>query len=171
MRQENLAYASSLAQPRVDGDLFRRCVSRFATGVTVVTVGDTQHGFHGTTANSFVSVSLAPPTVLISLKPGRMHDLIRREGRYGISILNDNQKDLSSHFAGQRDPGRSCGIDHHIDVPILKDSMAHLICELTSTVNVHDHTLFIGEVIGCDHQEASPLIFYGSEYANLNAAG
>jgi len=53
------------------------------------------------TANSFVTVSLSPPTVLVSVKPGRMHKAIVAGGRYGVNVLPKDGQDLSCHFAGR----------------------------------------------------------------------
>ena len=67
----------------VDGTLFRKSVSLFATGIVVLTCEDNDGNVHGMTVNSFTSVNLDPPTVLVSLKPGKAHRLISRNGRYG----------------------------------------------------------------------------------------
>ena len=56
---------------RVDPLAFRQAASRFVTGVTVVTALDRLGDVCGMTANSFVSISLSPPTVLVSVKPGQ----------------------------------------------------------------------------------------------------
>src|SRR5262245_40320543 len=72
---------------RVNAAEFRRAASRFVTGVAVLTVLDGKNEIRGMTANSFVTVSLSPPTVLVSVKPGRMHKAIVAGGRYGVNVL------------------------------------------------------------------------------------
>ena len=86
---------------RVDPVAFRQAASRFVTGVAVLTALDRRGEVCGMTANSFVSISLAPPTVLVSVKPGRMHDAISAAARYGVNVLPEDGKHLSRHFAGR----------------------------------------------------------------------
>ena len=83
------------------GRALRQVMGRFATGVTVVTTADGD-AIHGMTANAFLSVSLTPPLVLISLGRCRMAEMLPRTGRYGVSVLSDDQEHLAAHFAGQR---------------------------------------------------------------------
>ena len=74
---------------------FREAASRFATGVAVLTALDEHGRVCGMTANSFVTVSLSPPTVLVSVMPGRMHRAISATGRYCVNVLPDRGRDLS----------------------------------------------------------------------------
>jgi len=79
----------------------RNALGRFATGVTVVTAIENGKA-HGMTANAFVSVSLDPPLVLVSLdNRSHMHRILPTVGRYGVSVLAEDQKALSDHFAGR----------------------------------------------------------------------
>ncbi|CAE6806068.1 styrene monooxygenase NADH-dependent flavin reductase subunit StyB [Paraburkholderia domus] len=143
---------------------FRQAAARFPTGVTVITCIDESGMMHGMTANSFVSVSLSPPTVLISVKPGRMHAMIEADGRYAINILGATGENISRHFSGRPQPG--VAPEFHIDcgMPVLSEAIAHFVCNVTDSVRVHDHTLFIGNVITCGHKADSPLVFFGSRY-------
>ena len=80
---------------------FRRTLGMFATGVTIIT---TQSGdqVHGMTANAFMSVSLRPPLVLISVdKRAKMNNLLREGVRFGVNVLAEDQRELSDHFAGR----------------------------------------------------------------------
>src|SRR5690242_11283108 len=82
---------------------FRRTLGMFATGVTVLTtrVGDQVHGM---TANAFMSVSLSPPLVLVSVdRRARMHALLHVGKTYGVSVLGAHQDRLSDLFAGRSD--------------------------------------------------------------------
>ena len=67
--------------PRANPASFREAASRFTTGVAVLTALDEHGRVCGMTANSFVTVSLSPPTVLVSVMPGRMHRAISATGR------------------------------------------------------------------------------------------
>ena len=85
----------------MDGKLFRSVMGLFTSGVTVVTYwADGKES--GMTANSFISVSLDPPLVLISVKrEGRFNNFVKKGDKYGITFLSDSQQNISSHFGGQ----------------------------------------------------------------------
>jgi flavin reductase len=77
------------------------------TGVAVLTAFDEQDDVCGMTANSFVTVSLKPPTVLVSVMPGRMHHAISGSGRYGVNALPEGGRGLSKHFSSRPKSGAS----------------------------------------------------------------
>jgi flavin reductase (DIM6/NTAB) family NADH-FMN oxidoreductase RutF len=148
---------------RVDPVAFRQAASRFVTGVAVLTALDPRGQVCGMTANSFVSISLAPPTVLVSVKPGRMHDAISAAARYGVNVLPEDGKDLSRHFSGRpADAVPACEIVQGL--PRLSGCVAFFACELIRAVDVSDHTLFIAEVSTCDYSDNLPLVFFSSRY-------
>ncbi|WP_448592683.1 flavin reductase family protein [Thermoflexus hugenholtzii] len=85
----------------IDPRGFRRTLSRFATEVTVIT---TVYGeiVHGMTASAFMSVSPDPPLVAVAVDHrARMHRLLQESGRYGVSILAEDQELLARHFSGR----------------------------------------------------------------------
>lgn len=144
---------------------FRTAVSLFATGIAVVTVeGETVGSVHGMTINSFTSISLDPPTVMISLKPGRTHNLISEHGRYGVSILHDGQETYSAQFSGRPNPDLTPEFEVYAHVPVLRSSLAWFDCEVIERVKVHDHTLFIAKVVACQAAHGAPLVFFASQY-------
>lgn len=146
---------------------FRSAFSRFATGVTVITSRDRNGDVIGMTANSFSSVSLAPPTVLVSLMNGRTLQAITRTGRFGVNVLPATARDLSSHFAGRPVPGLSPDFDDADGMPKLTDALAYFDCTIDRSVVVNDHTLVIGAVHACAQSEARPLVFFSSRYHDL----
>ena len=143
--------------------VFRAAASRFATGVAVLTAVDQRGQTCGMTANSFVTVSLSPPTVLVSIKPGRTHDAVSASRRYGVNVLPEQAQALSKHFS---DRSRGTCPDHEIveGLPRLSNCVAFFACEVIRTIDVNDHTLFIAEVSGCDHSDSLPLVFFSSRY-------
>jgi len=143
---------------------FRQAASRFATGVAVLTALDERGEVCGMTANSFVTVSLFPPTVLVSVKRGRMHNAISANGRYGVNVLPEGGKGLSKHFSGR--PPVDARLDCEIagGLPRLSNCVAFFACEVTRVVDVSDHTLFIAEVSNCDYCDDLPLVFFSSRY-------
>lgn len=146
---------------------FRRAVSRFTTGVTVVTSRDPDCGIVAMTANSFTSVSLSPPTVLVSVMRGRTLSAIEAHGRFGVNVLPASAKDLSGHFAGRRIPGLAPEFEEISGSPKLAAAIAYFDCIVDKSVDISDHTLLIGAVRGCRHADAEPLVFFSSKYHRL----
>ena len=149
---------------RVNPASFREAASRFATGVAVLTALDEHGCVCGMTANSFVTVSLSPPTVLVSVMSGRMLRAISATGRYCVNVLPDHGRGLSRHFASQPNTGAAPHYDIVDGLPRLSGCMAWFACEVTRHVEVSDHTLIIAEVSGCDHRDSTPLVFFSSRY-------
>lgn len=149
---------------------FRQNVGLFATGVAVISsvdpalsYTDIDYAVHGATVNSFTSVSLDPPTVMVSLTAGRAHRFITDGGHFGASLLTDQQKSSSDHFAGKpQDPAPEFAIRHR--VPTLVDCLAWFECQVIERFDVHDHTLFVARVLHCGANGGTPLLFFGSRY-------
>lgn len=153
----------------VDPAHFRKTVANFATGVAIVSCTDESAAEpHGMTISSFTSISLAPPTILISIKPGRMHRLISKEGWFGVSILAEGQRGHSQYFAGDRGPDVP-GFATRNRIPTLKDCVAWFECEVTSRIQVHDHTLFVARVMHCEAAGGAPLLFFSSRYSAVQS--
>lgn len=152
------------AEQRIDPRAFRDALGRFATGVTVITTvyeGDV----HGMTANAFVSVSLGPPLVLISVdNRSRMNDLISKSGIYGVSVLSEDQEPLSRHFAGRPQEGLEVPFVWRNGVPLVAGTLARLVCGVEAIHPAGDHTLFLGRVGYLAHNDGAPLLFYTGSY-------
>jgi flavin reductase (DIM6/NTAB) family NADH-FMN oxidoreductase RutF len=144
----------------------RQVMGRFATGVTVVTTtdGDT---IHGMTANAFMSVSLHPPLVLVSLGRCRMGEMLPRTGRYGVSVLAHDQEHLAAHFAAQRVSPVEPTFTWHDGLPLLDGALAHLGCRVVDVHPAGDHMLWIGEVEHLRYRDAEPLLFYTGRFGTL----
>ncbi|MBV9194872.1 MAG: flavin reductase [Solirubrobacterales bacterium] len=141
-------------------------MGRFATGVTVVTT--TSRGrIHGMTANAFLSVSLRPPLVLISLGRCRMNEMLPRTGRYGISVLSRQQKDFAGHFAAQRPAPTEPRFVWEREIPLLEGALAHLVCRVVDAHPAGDHVLWIGEVEYLNAHEGEPLLFFTGRFGTL----
>jgi len=157
----------------LESTLFRRIMSQFPTGVTVVTtrVGDY---LHGSTVNSFTSVSLEPMLVLVCLdKKGDTHELLLKSGIFAVNILAQEQEGMSRLFATKGE-----GHSHNLDqvayrlgvtgAPILEGCLAYLDCVVAHRFPGGDHTIFIGEVVdGALIREAPPLVFFRGKYVRL----
>lgn len=158
------ALAAASDGSAVDRQRFRQSVSHFATGIAIVACLDDDEQPQGMTVNSFTSVSLDPPSVLVSLKPGRTHRLVRRRGCYGVSVLAGHQRPTSQHFSGQPQPGFQTAWTLRAGVPVLQDALAWFACTVDSVLQVHDHTLFVARVVDCGHAGGEPLMFFASRY-------
>ena len=147
--------------------LFRTAMGKFATGVTVITtkVGENVHGM---TANAFMSVSLNPKLVLISIgEKANMNQLIKESGKFAVSVLNESQQDLSAYFAGQIKEERKVKFDTFNEMPVIKDALVNLTCNVHESVIAGDHTLYIGEVTDLRVEDGEPLGFFEGKYKKV----
>lgn len=152
----------------IDRDAFRSALGRFATGVTVVTTIHEDGSPHGMTANAFVSVSLDPPLVLVSLdRNARMHDLLGVSDRYGISVLAEHQEPVSSHFARRAGGAVEPRFSWKDGLPFVDGALAQLGCRVVDRHPAGDHTLYIGRVEHLRHDSGRPLLFYTGRYGRL----
>jgi 3-hydroxy-9,10-secoandrosta-1,3,5(10)-triene-9,17-dione monooxygenase reductase component len=154
----------------VDAVTFRRCCSRFATGIAIATVRDAAGQPHGLTVNSFTSVSLNPPLVLICLDYScNVLSLFREAKHFGICVLREDQEDLSTRFA-LRGADRFDGVAYRWgpdEVPLVERSVAWFACRTVQVVESGDHAIFIGEVLNAEQGEGRPLVYYDSRYQRL----
>jgi flavin reductase len=161
----------------VDTTLLRRAFGTFATGVTVVTVGGDHP--HGMTANSFTSVSLAPPLVLVCVdKNAAMHELLRTSRGFGISVLASHQEPVARHFANRTRPlgvAQFHSVEwrpgEHTGAPLIEDAIARFECRRWGTYAAGDHTVFVGELLSVDTSvEDDPLLFHRGKFLRPPAA-
>jgi flavin reductase (DIM6/NTAB) family NADH-FMN oxidoreductase RutF len=152
----------------VDPMEFRRTLGRFVTGVTVVAAYDEGGNPRGLTANAFMSVSLDPPLVLVSLdNRSRTKPVLERAGRYGVSVLAEEQKTLSDHFAGRPQEGLAIVFVERAGAPVLEGALAQVVARVVEAHPAGDHTLFLGEVEYLAYREGRPLLYYAGRYARL----
>jgi flavin reductase (DIM6/NTAB) family NADH-FMN oxidoreductase RutF len=147
---------------------FRQVMGRFATGVTVVTTVE-KDNVHGMTANGFLSVSLRPPLVLVSLGRCRMNEMLPRSGRYGVSVLSHDQQHFAAHFAAQKRSQVEPTFSWQNGLPLLEGALAHLVCRVVDVHRAGDHVLWIGEVEYLDHRDAEPLLFYTGRFGGIRS--
>ncbi len=146
---------------------FRNALGRFATGVTVIAAFDEGRP-HGMTANAFVSVSLDPPLVLVSVDHrSNMHRILPGAGRYGISILAEDQEALSNHFAGRPQQGLEIPFFTRGGVPLLEGSIAYFVTRVVDMHPAGDHTLYIAQVENFENRGGRPLLFHAGKYGRL----
>jgi flavin reductase (DIM6/NTAB) family NADH-FMN oxidoreductase RutF len=153
---------------------FRLALGQFATGVTVITAERSPGRVHGMTANSFTSVSLDPPLILICVsKNAQLLPLVQRHKRFGVNVLKQNQRKLSEYFAHAEDndeiEGR-LGIRYRwteTRIPLLEDVLVQLACHVVSSHLAGDHTIFVAEVESAEVYDGEPLLFFRRNYREL----
>ena len=155
----------------VDPAHFRRAISMFATGVTVITTRGPD-GPAGMTASAVCSLSLEPVQLLVCIS-NRLptHNILAETGRFAVNVLGETQASLARHFATpQDDKFKGIGMREEGGVPILTAAIATFVCELGERFPGGDHTIFIGRVVHLDHvEDASPLVYYGSDFGRLES--
>lgn len=156
----------------VDAMTYRNVVGNFATGVAVVTAGQTGDCY-AVTVNSFTSVSLDPTLLLICLTTAsRTRAEIMRSNVFNINVLSTDQEHVSRFFAKpQEDSSWFEEFNCHageLGAPLIPDCLAHIECELTQTHDAGDHTVLIAEV---QHAfialEDKPLLFFRGKYGQM----
>lgn len=149
---------------------FRHALGRFATGVVVISTGSGD-GMHAMTANAFMSGSLKPPLIVVSVgHHARMHERLMKSARFGVSVLSDAQESHSRHFAGEPQSWltpRFAPVDGLPDVVLLEHAAARFAARMVDRHPCGDHTLFVGEVLVFSLDEHAPLIFFGGRYASV----
>ena len=149
---------------------FRDVMGRFATGVAVVSfLRDGAPA--GMTVNAFMSVSLTPPLVTVSVRrASSFNDHVGLGARYGVNILTEDQQHLGGQFANQtaRDPAVVFSMEH--GTPLLEKGLAHIIARVVDIFPAGDHLLYLGEVERMFRgAEAKPLIFFTGRYKQIAA--
>lgn len=148
----------------------RRAFGNFATGVTIVTTLDAAGKPCGFTANSFTSVSIEPPLLLVNIARAAFGcETFTSSRGFAVNILADSQRDLSNHFA-------RAGVDKFADQkwqaavngsPIIEGVVAWFDCEHFEQVDAGDHIILIGKVMNYSYNTHSPLGFCRGTYISF----
>ena len=163
----------ALAQPGaacIDARTLRAAMGLFATGVTVLTYR-LEGQPAGMTANAFMSVSLDPPLVLVSVrKNSRFNQWVKVGVRYGINFLAEDQRALSAHFGGRPQEDLELPFVDQDGTPLLRESLVQIVARAVDVHAAGDHWLYIGELEFVRHGvQRRPLVFYSGRYQQLHA--
>lgn len=157
----------------IDKQHFCRVCGKFASGITITTALDGAGRPQGMTANSFTSVSLVPPLLLICVDHrSNLLECFRQSDYFGINILDESQRHLSERFA-RRGYDRFEGVDWYsgeTGAPLLPNALATIECKRGNVVTAGDHDIVIGEVLYATCNDGEPLVFFGSQYRQLQLA-
>ena len=139
-------------------------MSCFPTGVTVVATRDGDGQPLGLTVNSFTSVSLDPPLVLICInRHANSHDPLLQAGGFTVSILSGAQEDIAARFATRPSEGRFEGIEWRpapSGNPVLAGCAAWLDCSIHEIVTAGDHTIVLGRLRAAHWTDEPALLFH-----------
>ncbi|WP_175864382.1 flavin reductase [Burkholderia cepacia] len=160
-----------IAQQAFDTPGFRRALGAFVTGVTVVTTIQPDGSLRGFTANSFTSVSLDPPLILVCIaKTASSYAVFSATQRFAVSVLAENQTDVSGVFASKaRDKfAQVPWSTRRTGAPVIQDAAASFDCVTHEVVDAGDHIILIGRVVDFVQTSASPLGYCRGAYLNFS---
>lgn len=151
----------------IDGELFKRVLGSFASGVTVITTPGAGGKPVGMTVSAFSSVSLDPPLILVCIDlKAECHPALQAAERFAVNILSQTQLDISRRFATK-------GVDRFDGVPIrrgttgmplLEGAVSVLECRTVAAHPAGDHTIFVGEVEAAAVKTEPPLLYCSGRY-------
>ncbi|MHA7133729.1 flavin reductase family protein [Oerskovia turbata] len=151
---------------------FHDAMRRFPTGVSVITTR-TASGPHGMTASAVLSVSLDPPTILVSLDHrSRTCAILRSQGAFAVNVLAHDQHGLATRFARSGGAEAFDGVGWRplpgAGAPGLDAVVATLDCRVVERFDVADHLIVIGQVVGVGGQPGvEPLVHLDRAYGSV----
>ena len=151
---------------KISKDNFKKTLSTFATGITVVATNNNSI-LYGKTINSFSSLSLSPPLILFSLdKKSTKLKIFQNSKKVSINILSKDQKFISNNFVKKNPDWKE--IKYEVlksGNPIIKNCVSNLDCKIIDKIKKGDHIIFICKVLGVlNNNKLKPLIYYNSKY-------
>jgi flavin reductase len=158
-----------------DTSTLREVFGTFATGVTVLTVGGQSP--HGMTANSFTTVSMDPPLVLVCVKRDAvMHDSLADAGGFAVNVLASHQEPVARYFADHSRPLGQAQFEavewapgERTGAPLIGEAFAHIECDLWRTYDGGDHSIFLGVPVQVRRRsEEDALLFLCGRFCQLN---
>ena len=155
---------------QLDSKALRNAFGSYMTGVTVITAMNSEGKPVGFTANSFTSVSLEPPLLLVCpAKSLSSFDIFADCEHFAVNILGEEQQYISNIFAGSKDD-RFDQIDWYIDEqgnPIIEGALTHFSCKTERNIEAGDHHILIGKVLDFSAREGLGLGYASGGYFSL----
>lgn len=155
----------------ISSDELKQLMRSWTTGVAIVT-SVYQSEQHGMTVNSFTSISIDPPVIVVTLaKNTRTYRLVKNSKKFAVSVLSFLQHEVSDRFAGKRseesDRFKGLAINHLEGLPILNDCLANLACEVLDEYEMQFSTMFIARVTAGNYFGGDPLVYHNRKYYRL----
>ncbi len=149
---------------------FKAALSRWPSGVTVLTVRETDE-HRATTVSAFASVSLVPPLVMVALNNDSVSlTSLKRGGAFAVNILAAGQEEVSRQCALPDRSGMD-GIEYVTGLngcALIDGAVVHLECAVHSIVPAGDHHVVIGLVSRASHGHSAPLVYWHRKYGAFN---
>ncbi|MGM8366545.1 flavin reductase family protein [Virgibacillus sp. W0181] len=155
----------------MDNRLFRDAMGKFATGITIVTMNDQKESI-GMTVNAFMSVSLEPKLIAISIgHTASKYTKFQKAKHFGVSVLAKEQQDIAMIFAKQKEKDREIEYETLEHIPVIKDAILNLSCQVTNSVEAGDHTIFIAEVtnLKINEKDQLPVLYFNGQYQTIQS--
>jgi flavin reductase (DIM6/NTAB) family NADH-FMN oxidoreductase RutF len=153
---------------------FRDALGLFPTGIAIVTTVDADGQPAGITVNSFTSVSLEPPLILVSVaRTSRNFDLFNVVNHFAVNLLREEQRAISSAFASPT-ADRFGSVRHrpgHGNAPLIESHLVAFECETYARYDGGDHVLLIGKVLNLSadlNLPPKPLLYFRGQYRELS---
>ncbi|WP_020495825.1 flavin reductase family protein [Sciscionella marina] len=152
----------------VSSGRLRETMRWFATGVTVVATND-ERANYAAVVNSFTSVSLEPPLVLVCLHAhSRTCAAIQRRGSFSVCVLAEGHREHSQRLATSQPTLDDEAFETVDGLPVIRDSLAGLLCEVESMQVKGDHVIVFGCVVRTHYARRDPLLYYDGQYRVLS---
>ncbi|QMU67460.1 flavin reductase family protein [Streptacidiphilus sp. P02-A3a] len=169
------------AEPQATPEEFRAALGQLASGVVLLAVHDPEDGARGEdigmTATAFMSVSLEPPLVLVSVREdSRMDDTLSRVDHWAVSVLAAGQRVTAARFAMKgrvSDRLLFADLPHErgpaSGAPLVSDALATVECRTEQRISAGDHVLLIGRVLSArvGRPSGGPLTYFQGQYRQL----
>lgn len=154
----------------ISSEDFRQTLSRFASGVTVVTTKDAAGNLFGMTVSAFSSVSLDPPLILICIEnTAGSIDALAASKMFVVNILSSEQAEISERFATPA-ADKFGETAHHLNIdgiPVIENCLANITCTVVESYDGGDHTIFIARVEDAGVNDGDPLLYFRSDYHTI----
>jgi flavin reductase (DIM6/NTAB) family NADH-FMN oxidoreductase RutF len=153
----------------IDGATFRRVVGHLASGVTVITCA-VDGKPHGMTASSVTSLSADPPMMLACVNRSAPTSVaIRAAGGFVVNVLRAGQEHMAQQFARPSDD-KFAGVATTygaLSMPVLREALAYLECEVCEQVDAGTHTILLGRVVNASASDGEPLAYFRGGFGRL----
>lgn len=155
----------------IDGDMFRGIFGGFPSGVTIVTATTREGMPVGMTVSAVMSLSLAPPQLLICLQSHKYTlQAIKATRKFAVNFLSIHQSRISDKFAGSAGDKFS-DIHWHFGsatgAPVIDEVRAVAECQVDSLIESGDHTIVIGHIVAGELSQTGPLVYHSRKYVGL----
>ncbi len=156
----------------ISPESLRQVMANFPTGVAVISSLEQDGSVHGMTANSFTSVSLNPPLILVCIGHQRQtYGNVSRLGRFGINLLSEQQRGIAEYYAlDAHERTGDVDVSWHLargGQPRMQGALAFLDCRVVAQHDHGDHAIFVAEVQETATEAGQPLLFYDRQLLDI----